>query len=134
MASVLMVVQGDTLRRRGRSCCLKAGMGPRLCRVARSHCWQSPGSGSRLLTVPDDVGSLELGGPVLFARPGDGDCSCGVGAGGVGKTGRGTTRLIRTHLMRLRRKLGEDGGNPRYVFAESRVGYRMERPDVRPEP
>ena len=27
--------------------------------------------------------------------------------------------------MRLRRKLGEDGENPRYIFAEPRVGYRM---------
>ena len=27
--------------------------------------------------------------------------------------------------MHLRRKLGEDGENPRYIFAEPRVGYRM---------
>ena len=32
--------------------------------------------------------------------------------------------MIRTHLMRLRRKLGVDGDNPRYILAESRVGYR----------
>ncbi len=48
-----------------------------------------------------------------------------------GQTKPGTPRVIRTHLMRLRRKLGEDGDNPRYIFAEPRVGYRMERPDAR---
>ena len=48
-----------------------------------------------------------------------------------GKTEPETPRTIRTHLMRLRRKLGEDGDNPRYIFAEPRVGYRMERPDAR---
>ena len=37
----------------------------------------------------------------------------------------GNLRVLRTHLMRLRRKLGEDGENPRYVFAEPRVGYWM---------
>ncbi len=47
-----------------------------------------------------------------------------------GKTEPGTPRTIRTHLMRLRRKLGEDADNPKYIFAEPRVGYRMERPDV----
>ena len=37
----------------------------------------------------------------------------------------GNMRVLRTHLMRLRRKLGEDGGNPRYIFSEPRVGYWM---------
>ncbi len=37
----------------------------------------------------------------------------------------GNLRVLRTHLMRLRRKLGEDADNPRYIFAEPRVGYRM---------
>ena len=37
----------------------------------------------------------------------------------------GNMRVLRTHLMRLRRKLGEDGENPRYIFAEPRVGYCM---------
>ncbi len=45
-----------------------------------------------------------------------------------GKTEPETPRALRTHLMRLRRKLGEDGDNPKYIFAEPRVGYRMERP------
>ena len=51
-----------------------------------------------------------------------------------GKTGPEPPRTIRTHLMRLRRKLGEDAENPRYIFAEPRVGYRMERPDAPREP
>ena len=46
-----------------------------------------------------------------------------------GKTEPGTPRAIRTHLMRLRRKLGEDADDPKYIFAEPRVGYRMEQPD-----
>ena len=37
----------------------------------------------------------------------------------------GNRRLLRTHLMHLRKKLGEDGENPRYILAEPRVGYRM---------
>ena len=34
-------------------------------------------------------------------------------------------RALRTHLRRLRQKLGEDASNPTYFFAEPRVGYRM---------
>ena len=37
----------------------------------------------------------------------------------------GDLRALRAHLLRLRRKLGEDGSNPTYFFAEPRVGYRM---------
>ena len=37
----------------------------------------------------------------------------------------GNLRVLRTHLMRLRRKLGEDAANPKYIFAEPRVGYRI---------
>ena len=48
-----------------------------------------------------------------------------------GRTDPGSPSVIRTHLMRLRRKLGEAGENPKYIFAEPRVGYRMERPDAR---
>ena len=33
--------------------------------------------------------------------------------------------MIRTHLMRLRRKLGEKADDPQYIFAEPRVRYRM---------
>ena len=42
---------------------------------------------------------------------------------GLGRSGdRGS---VRTYVKRLRRKLREDAGNPRYIFAEPRVGYRM---------
>ena len=34
-------------------------------------------------------------------------------------------RALRTHLRRLRSKLGENADNPTYFFAEPRVGYRM---------
>lgn len=37
----------------------------------------------------------------------------------------GNALEIRTHLMRLRRKLSEDAGSPRYNFAAHRVSYRM---------
>ncbi len=37
----------------------------------------------------------------------------------------GNLRVLRTHLMRLRRKLGDAAANPKYIFAEPRVGYRM---------
>ena len=39
-------------------------------------------------------------------------------------------RTVRTYVKRLRRKLGEDGDNPQYTFAEPRVGYRMEQLDA----
>ena len=39
----------------------------------------------------------------------------------------GDMRTLRTHVRRLRHKLGEDGSNPTYIFAEPRVGYRMPR-------
>ena len=34
---------------------------------------------------------------------------------------------LRAHLRRLRRKLGDDGSNPTYLFAERGVRYRMPR-------
>ena len=37
----------------------------------------------------------------------------------------GNLRVLRTHLMRLRRKLGDVAANPRYIFSEPHVGYRM---------
>ena len=42
---------------------------------------------------------------------------------GPGKPGN--VQALRTHLRRLRQKLDEDATNPRYIFAEPRVGYRM---------
>ena len=47
-------------------------------------------------------------------------------AGRVWSPGKqGNLRVLRTHLMHLRRKLGEGGRSPRYTFAEPRVGYWM---------
>ena len=43
----------------------------------------------------------------------------------------GDRATVRTYVKRLRRKLGEDARNPKYIFAEPRIGYRMERPDAR---
>ena len=48
-----------------------------------------------------------------------------------GLSSSGNARVIRTHLMRLRRKLGEDASNPKYIFAEPRVGYRMAKGETR---
>ncbi len=42
-----------------------------------------------------------------------------------GSVNPGSAHTIRTHLMRLRHKLGEDGEKPAYIFSEPRVGYRM---------
>ncbi len=36
-------------------------------------------------------------------------------------------RTLRTHIRRLRRKLGDGGSNPKYILAEPRVGYRIAR-------
>jgi DNA-binding response OmpR family regulator/signal transduction histidine kinase len=35
------------------------------------------------------------------------------------------SRPVRTVVKNLRRKLGEDAGNPTYIFTEPRIGYRM---------
>ena len=32
---------------------------------------------------------------------------------------------VRTYVKRLRRKLGDNADNPKYIFAEPRIGYRM---------
>ena len=44
---------------------------------------------------------------------------------GVGHSG--DSGLVRSIVRRLRRKLGDDAENPRYIFTEPRVGYRMPR-------
>ena len=38
-------------------------------------------------------------------------------------------RPMQTVVSSLRRKLRDDAGNPRYIFTEIRVGYRMSRAD-----
>ena len=45
---------------------------------------------------------------------------------GVGH--RGGKGSVRTYVKRLRHKLGEDAEDPKYIFAEPRVGYRMGKP------
>ena len=42
-----------------------------------------------------------------------------------GKAYSNESELLRTTIKNLRRKLGDDAGNPRYIFTEPRVGYRM---------
>ena len=49
---------------------------------------------------------------------------------GAGK--RGNVRTLRTHVRRLRKKLGEDGRNPTFIFSEPRVGYRITGSDEGP--
>ena len=36
--------------------------------------------------------------------------------------------LVDVHLARVRRKLGEDAANPRYIHTVRGIGYRMEAP------
>ena len=45
----------------------------------------------------------------------------------------GGMRTLRTHLVRLRRKLGEDASSPKYIFVEPRVGYRMAKAEGQEE-
>ena len=45
----------------------------------------------------------------------------------------GNLGALRTHLRRLRSKLGEDATNPTYFFAEPKVGYRMAKGEAQEE-
>ena len=38
------------------------------------------------------------------------------------------TKLVRTFIKKLRRKLGDDAARPTYILTERGVGYRMARP------
>lgn len=40
----------------------------------------------------------------------------------------GDAQLVRTMVKKVRRKLGEDGSDPKYVLTEPRVGYMMAKP------
>ena len=40
----------------------------------------------------------------------------------------GENELLRSAIRHLRRKLGDDANDPRYIFTEPRVGYRMVKP------
>ena len=44
-----------------------------------------------------------------------------------GAKGDGDVRPMRTIVSKIRRKLGEDGEHPRYIFTEPRIGFRMPR-------
>lgn len=50
-----------------------------------------------------------------------------------GERSDGDLRPMRTMMGKLRRKLGEDVENPRYIFTEPRVGYRMPVSETRGE-
>ena len=52
-----------------------------------------------------------------------------------GEKGDGDVRPMRTIVGKLRRKLGEDTDNPKYIFTEPRIGYRMPKAERKgPEP
>ena len=41
----------------------------------------------------------------------------------------GNSQVLRAFIKSLRRKLGDDVRNPRYIFTKHRVGYQMVKPD-----
>ena len=43
----------------------------------------------------------------------------------MGERSSDDLRPMRTIVRKLRLKLGDDAGNPAYIFTEPRVGYRM---------
>ena len=43
--------------------------------------------------------------------------------------GRGDAQAVRSAVTKLRRKLGDDARNPRYILGERGMGYRMPEPD-----
>ena len=45
----------------------------------------------------------------------------------------GDSRLVRTLVKRLRRKLGDDANDPHYIFTEPQVGYRIGTAEKREE-
>ena len=47
-----------------------------------------------------------------------------------GPENSGDARLVRVVVNRLRRKLGDDAHDPRYIFTEPHVGYRMQRSET----
>ena len=48
-----------------------------------------------------------------------------------GQRGADDLRPMRSAVRSLRHKLGDDAGNPVYIFTEPRIGYRMAQGDVR---
>ena len=51
-----------------------------------------------------------------------------------GEANSGSRTLVRTFMKSLRRKLGEDAGQPTYIMTERGVGYRMAKPESRKTP
>ncbi len=49
-----------------------------------------------------------------------------------GRRRGGDMRRVRTLVKRLRRKLGDDADDPRYIFTEHGVGYRIGKPEGKP--
>ena len=45
--------------------------------------------------------------------------------------GRGNPQAVRSAVRKLRRKLGDDARNPKYILGERGLGYRMPAPDDR---
>ncbi len=45
--------------------------------------------------------------------------------------GKGDAQAVRSAVTKLRRKLGDDARNPRYILGERGMGYRMPEPDSR---
>ena len=45
-----------------------------------------------------------------------------------GKAYFGETQVLRATVKNLRRKLGDDANDPRYIFTEPRIGYLMKKP------
>ena len=43
--------------------------------------------------------------------------------------GKGGPQAIRSAVSKLRRKLGDDARDPRYILGERGMGYRMPEPD-----
>ena len=46
-----------------------------------------------------------------------------------GGRGRSNPQAVRSAVRKLRRKLGDDAGRPKYILTERGLGYRMPRPD-----
>ena len=46
-----------------------------------------------------------------------------------GDRGGATPQTVRNAIRKLRRKLGDDARNPRYIVSERGLGYRMPGPE-----
>ena len=44
----------------------------------------------------------------------------------------GDSRLVRSFVKKLRRKLRDDAANPKYIITETRLGYRMNKSETPP--